>query len=290
MAKAAAKNTKPVPKAAGKPTQAVTTTTKKEVAKSNVDAALLREQVAGQGVSTDAADNIVPLVYTLQSQSPVCLKQKPEYIKGATAGMFWPRGSKDLWDGEEEGVRVVPCFFSKCWLEWMPDRGGFVGRHDKRPAEAEGIPDPKDPKRIVWTMPNGNTVQESREFACLVLGVGDKLFGEAIPAVFSFTGSDHTSARAWMSLCNRKRTPKGAKASLYEYTYLLKTVAKSNDKGDWYGKIAEDIDERTADEYFVMAHEVAKGFGGGTLSAGDHDVAEAGDGSSSTDSEDDDNI
>lgn len=249
------------------------------LAKNNVDVSLLREQDAGVGVSTDAADNIVPLIYVLQAQSPQCLKQKPEYIKGAEAGMFWPRGSKDLWEGEEEGIRVVPAHFSKCWVEWKPDRGGFVARHAERPEVAEQVKNPKDPEQTIWVMPSGNVLNESREFIVMVL---DK-FDSPSPFVVSFTGSNHTAARAWMSLINRKQTPKGNKASIFEYVYEMKTVAKSNDKGDWYGITVDDTDERTSDDTYLLARNLAMAVGTGAMKPAAPDETVDGDGTSDDD-------
>ena len=205
MAKTTAK---PAPK--GKQ-QAVTTTAKKEVIRSNADVSLLMEQDAGAGVSTDISDNIVPLVYILQAQSPQVLRQKPEYIKGAEAGNIWPRGEKQVWDGEEEGVEVVPVYFDKVWIEWRPNRGGFVARHRERPELAEQRAlDPQRPDRMSWVLPSGNIVQESREHAVLVLGKYDN----PTPFVIPFSGSNHTASRAWMGLMNRKKTPKGNKAEI----------------------------------------------------------------------------
>jgi hypothetical protein len=50
-------------------------------------------------------------------------------------------------------------------------------------------------------------------------------------------GSDHKTARLWNGDRIRKRHPAlGAKIPpCYLYVYNLKTIAKTNDKGDWYG-------------------------------------------------------
>src|ERR1700685_4286761 len=44
---------------------------------------------AGKGVSKDRDDKFVPIIRVRQSQSPECLRQRPEYIAGAEAGDFF---------------------------------------------------------------------------------------------------------------------------------------------------------------------------------------------------------
>lgn len=260
---------------------ATTTGGKGKAVTSNVDVSALMEQDAGMGVSTDIADNIVPLIYILQAQSPQVLKQKPEFLrdglgkgKAAVAGCMWPRGEKQAWDAEEEGVEVVPVHFDKCWIEWRPNRGGFVARHKERPADAvQKALDPQKPDRLSWVLPNGNIVQESREHVVLVLGKYD------VPTAFvlPMTGSNHTASRAWMGLMNRKKTPKGNKAASFAYKYLVKTIAKSNDDGDWFGYVVEDTSEMVDPETYLLAREIAGDFAGGKLRAGDHDASVGGD-------------
>src|SRR4051812_21319875 len=91
----------------------------------------LYKKDAGRGVSTAMEDNVVPLIYILQALSPQVQKKKEEYVEGAEPGYIWFRGTKKVVG--EEGIAVVPCYYSKVWIEWMPNRGGFVARHDERP-------------------------------------------------------------------------------------------------------------------------------------------------------------
>jgi len=271
MAKTTAKKTAPAPAAKGKH---VTTATKKDVAVSNVDVKLLMKQDAGDGVSTAAEDNIIPLIYILQAQSPQALKQKPEYIKNAVAGNIWPRGSKTLIDGEEDGLPIIPVAFKKWWVEWRPDRGGYAGRHEYdatadnkgRPVDAEWHEDPKNPGMGKWVRESGNELVETREHAVLAL-INENWTG----AVISMSGSNHTASRAWMGLMKDKRIPESEdRAPSYGYVYCAKTIAKTNAKGDWYGWEVEDgmgdsevtflpeIEDGVA--LYKMARQLAKDF------------------------------
>ena len=227
-----------------KPGKAVATTGGKQVKTADVDISLLMRQDAGRGVSTAAEDNIIPLIYILQAQSPQALKQKPEFIKGAVAGMLWPRGTKTLIDGEETGMPFIPVAFKKVWNEWGAERGdGFFGQHpydatdeNKGRPESTWIEDPKKPGKGKWEMENGHILVETRVHAGLGL-----IDGNWTGCVVSMSGSNHTASRAWMGLMKGKKIPgSDDRAPSFAYVYNLKTIARSNDDGDWYGWQVED--------------------------------------------------
>jgi hypothetical protein len=193
---------------------------------------------AGRGVSTAANDNIVPLIYVLQSQSPQALRQKTEFIPGAQAGMFWMRGTKEVVDGEE-GLPVVIVHLNVVWVEWRPNRGGLVGRHASKPANAvQKALDAQKPDRLSWVLPNGNVVVETREHAIIRVDTGDAY-------VIPLSGSNHGAARQLMTSINRKKIPgTDLKAAVYGYQWRMKTIAKTNDDGDWFGiMFEEEMDE-----------------------------------------------
>lgn len=190
-------------------------------------------QYAGAGVSHAQEDNIIPLVYLLQSNSPQVQRGHEKHIDGAQAGDVWLRNEPD---GEniingQEGLVVQPCFFSKCWIEWLPDRGGFAGRHQDRPEDAALRTVVTDNGTEVqrWVRPNGNIVVETREYAVIV-HVGDKRLGYVIP----FSGSGHTPARNWMTTIGKKKLPNGADAPAFAYLYRLVPKLRTKGPNSWY--------------------------------------------------------
>jgi hypothetical protein len=275
----------------------------KEVATSD-DLTKLMEQDSGRGVSTAAEDNIIPLIYILQAQSPVAMKQKQEYIKGAEAGNIWPRGTKTLIDGENDGLSAIPVAFSKWWMEWRPERGGLVARHpyrataeDKgRPTGTEWEEDPKNPGMGKWQH-NGNDVIETREHVVLA-----KIKGEWQGYVVAMSGSNHTASRSWMGLMKSKKIPGSDKrAASFAYVYTMKTIPKTNDKGDWYGWQIEDGLDGDGEVTFVggidggpelykIARQLAADFEAGTKVADIGDPDETGGTSTDNSGEDDKHI
>lgn len=218
--------------------------TKTEVARAEsggVPAAIAQQMArdAGQGVSKDAEDNLVPLVYILQALSPQVLKRNENYIDGAEAGMIWLRNSPvPIVDGDE-GILFQPCHFHKDWVEWIPrdSGGGFVARHAECPKNAERIEDPKRPGRVKHVMPNGNEIVETRYHAGLVYGVTD----QPLPYVIPMSRSGHSVSRGWMFMMNGKSLPNGGGTPpSFSCLYRLKTKVRQNVDGEWFTWLVED--------------------------------------------------
>jgi hypothetical protein len=185
---------------------------------------------AGKGVSTDQADNLIPLIYVLQPLSPVCNKRDPSYIEGAEPGALWLKNSANPIVDGETGFVFQPCFFSKDWVEWVPRDagGGYAGRHATLPKEAKELRDPKNPQKVKYVMPNGNECIETRYHAGYVLTDNGPL-----PYVIPMSSTAHTASRGWMFMMNGKRLG-GNKLPSWACTYRLKTKQKSNAAGTWF--------------------------------------------------------
>lgn len=192
----------------------------------------------GKGTSQNQEDNLVPLIYILQSNSPQVTDRNPDYIEGAKPGDIWLRNAPVPIVKGDVGMLFQPCFFSKDWVEWKPHRGGYAGRHDSRPDDATEQPDPQDKERKLWVRKNGNIVTETRYHIGYVI---DEETGAAVPFVIPFSGSGHTVSRQWMFSMNSKAIP-GVEGSAPSWAclYRLKTKFTSNAKGDWFKFDPED--------------------------------------------------
>lgn len=213
---------------------------------------------SGRGVSTEASDNIVPMVYILQKGSPQVNEQDPQYIPGAKAGSIWLRNSAVELVAGAEGILFQPCHFDKAWPEWVPrDRGGgFVARHGNRAATArdavrfksmglasppevgEDVPDVEDaayridPKNKMksWFRPNGNELKLTRNHAGHVV-LSDR---DVLPYVIPLTGSGHGVSRNWMFAMMSKRRKDGRILPAWSCLYRLTTRWRKNQAGDWW--------------------------------------------------------
>jgi len=203
----------------------------------------------GGGLSKDQADNLVPLIYLLQPLSPQVMKGDPARIEGAEAGDIWLRNAeKPIIKGDKEGMVFQPCYFYKDLVEWMPDRCGFVGRHDisclPNVATKKGwtgtlndvkeIHDderPNAPPRYVRSS-NNNEIVETRYF------VGNVFFEDGrqpLPFVIPLSSTGHSFGKQWMFLQNSQALPDGTPIDKsWVVLYRLRTVMKTNSQGSWY--------------------------------------------------------
>lgn len=209
----------------------------------------MQESEGRRGTSQRAEDNIVPLVYLLQALSPQVNRKKPEYIEGAAAGDILLRNNsaRPIVPGDE-GCVVVPVHFSVNWLEWRPNRGGFVARHPEAldrpgvcPVPGAKMVDAKNDRGediLVMRSPQGNDLIQTREHVVLIDGQ---------PYVIPFSGTKHTASRTWMSRINQKQHGNKIVDS-FSCAYILKTIAKSNQKGDYFVYDVDDLPDLNPDD------------------------------------------
>lgn len=192
---------------------------------------------AGQGVSMDQADSMVPLIYILQTNSPQVNERDPAYIEGARPGCLWLRNAPTPIVDGKQGPLVQPCYFYKEVVEWGPKRGdGFIARHDHNPKHPQGMPDDavpgkNDEGKDIMTNPRGTVYVETR---CHVVLVHDPDgINDPVPYVFPLTGSGHTPSRQWTFMM-RNKTVGGKVLPSYAMLYRLPTVQRKNSQGSWF--------------------------------------------------------
>lgn len=206
---------------------------------------------AGKGVSTLSEDNLVPLIYILQSNSPQVIPRNPKQIGGAAAGDIWLKAmsSEDCIIRGDEGMWFQPCYFSKACIEFVPRSagGGFVARHPTMPREAKQVPHPERGNEgvMMWQMPNGNEVREVREHAGFVVTPKGRF-----PYICSLSGTGHSFSRAWMTIQQSKRV-QGIKEPLPAFSclYQLRTAPRKNKHGEWFMYEVTRDRWATQDEY-----------------------------------------
>jgi hypothetical protein len=190
---------------------------------------------AGMGVSFKQEDQLLPLIYILQTGSPAVDKRGDNYVDGAEPGDFWLRNALDPIANGEEGISVIPCEMQRTWIEWLPNRQGFVQRHDAPPIDMKTSTERDDSgreKTILKREGNGNIIQDTREFFLLVDGQ---------PFVLPCTGTKHTFARQWNTFYKQFHHPKtGDVMPAFSRKYRLTTIPASNAIGKWFGLKFQD--------------------------------------------------
>ncbi len=164
----------------------------------------------------------IPFVRILQKLSPQLNKQKPEYVEGAEEGQFFNTITKMVYGSS---IRCIVLKFEHMYIEWRPERGGFVGYHSPEHAEQLAV----DHTFGNWKTKDGNLLQET--YAYLVLIEGHEREGVC---VLSMGSSSIKVAKQWNRLMVTHIMENGKQARPYYLVWELKTEYMSNDKGDWY--------------------------------------------------------
>jgi len=164
----------------------------------------------------------VPFLRVLQKGSPQLNKNKPEYVEGAEVGELFNTVTKETYG---DSVEVVVLKFEHMYIEWLPDRGGFVQYHT--PENALNVA--ADTTFGHWKAANGNELTET--YAYIVIIAGRESEGIM---VLSLAGSAIKVAKEWNRLMTTHVMDNGKKARPYYIVWNLKTEYKENDKGDWY--------------------------------------------------------
>lgn len=197
---------------------------------------------------TSAADYAIPFLNLLQKGSPQCDKDESAYIKGAEAGMFLDTGTGELL----ESVRIVPCHYTRKFVEWKPreEGGGLVAQYE--PGEEPQLPmnEKGQPQRE-----NGNILVDTRYFFCIRLN-GEN---EPSPVVVSMSSTQTKKAKTWMSRMQAiKATGENGMRftpPMHSHVWVLSSVTESNDKGSWKGFKIELEGPITAKDLFQKAKD-----------------------------------
>tara|TARA_R110000824_G_scaffold231464_1_gene419336 strand:+ start:6879 stop:7661 length:783 start_codon:yes stop_codon:yes gene_type:complete len=212
---------------------------------------------AGQEDIT-AADVSIPFLRILQQMSPQCIRSKGEYIEGAQAGQIFNTVTGELWP-EDDGPIIIPCSYNFKYILWA----------DRSSKTAEGIqatfvrgqdlpPTTKDDRGRDITE-EGHVLTPTSEFFVLIFNPETNAFEQA---VMSLSSTQLTPGKKWAALIKQQvqQTAEGPKpAALFSRMYKAKTLARSNDDGDWsvwdinlHG-VVEDIDLYRAAKSFSSA-------------------------------------
>ena len=176
-------------------------------------------------------DFAIPFIRVLQPLSPQVQKQDGKYVAGASAGDLYNTVTDEIYDGEK-GISIVPCAYTKKYLEWIPREkgGGLVNPNHDISILSKCVRDEVTNRFIT---PDGNEIVETAQFFILVLE------DEPQQAVLAFTSTQLGVARKWSTMLRMARVQnnKGVsvRAPMFAYTYKLTTNTQSNEKGSWNG-------------------------------------------------------
>jgi hypothetical protein len=191
------------------------------------------ESFAGEGMEEVTAEDLaIPFLRILAQLSPQVNKRDGAYVDGAEAGMIFNTVSNEVYDGEQ-GISVVPCYFNRRFIEWQPraSGGGFVSSHSPDDAIVKTTTKNDRGEDI---LPNGNLLTNTAQFFVIMPHAG-----ALHKCIITMSSTQLKKSRRWLALqaSFQGKRKDGTLFNLPSFSqmYRLKTVAESNDKGDWFG-------------------------------------------------------
>lgn len=198
-----------------------------------------------------------PVLTVLQKGSPQIDKSEPEYIEGAEAGMICNTLTGELFNNDHQDLFVIPVSYRKSYLEWKPDRGGFVKDY-KEDLSIETKATRND--KGMLELENGNLLTLTAEYIVLIV---DELTHTTQAAVIRMSSTQLKKSRQWNTLITQRQLKgndgKFFPAPFFFTVWRLTTTQEQNDKGKWFGwKIAKykdvnDQDLQNGMDYYAAA-------------------------------------
>lgn len=253
--------------------------------KGAVDLSLILGDAAAEAPMT-RADIAIPFLKIAQKMHPHLNPRDPAYVPGLVEGDFFDPVTGERWPGQE-GVLVVVAEYQRTFLEWKPNRGGFVRDHGNNEALAlAGTEKNEKGKNIVLEATSkaraGNEVAETMMYYLLVV---NPQTGDFVQKVFGMTATHLKYARRW----NTKKTSfrvMGPNDQLFMpgWPYLswkITTVQEQNDLGSWMSpKIEQSIptlELPNGEALYLAARDFAAAIRGGEVRARVEDLDQGGD-------------
>lgn len=174
-------------------------------------------QYAGKGTEqvTDTKTAYLKIAQTLSDE---CIKQKPNYIPGLEAGMFFCPTTKKVFGAE---IDVIVLATRKSYLI-TNDKDEFIGFEDciqptwRRDADGRLRTEKGEIAKV--------------QYSYLVV-TPDKLDE---PMVLIIKKSDIPAARDWNTMIKTTKLEDGSLCPIFGVIYTLSTVFRENDSGSWF--------------------------------------------------------
>lgn len=182
--------------------------------------------------NTTIADYARTFLVMLEKMSPHLDEDNLKYIKGAKPGDIINTVTGEFWPGGE-GLTVVPCYYDKKDVQWLPNRGGFVSEHDvsenlmsKTKRSDDGRSD---------QLPNGNTLTPTATFYVAY----EKKDGTWDWGIIAMSYSRLRSSREWLTKMQgikfkHPQTGDSYTPPMYSHTYTLRSKKMQKEDKTWF--------------------------------------------------------
>lgn len=188
------------------------------------------------GLNLTLDDLLVPFLGLLQKDSKELDPDEEKYIEGAAEGMLVNKASKQLFDGEA-GILIVPAFRRHSFVEFLPDRGGFVADHDLNSSVVAAAKAASTKRNELFTK-SGNILTETFSLFAITL---DEQLNPTGYVVVPFSSSKIAVWRGYWTKIDTCLVQVGGERKklsqvTYDYSHLVRLGSKfqKNDKGKFF--------------------------------------------------------
>jgi hypothetical protein len=182
----------------------------------------------------DVSTKSVPFLRIAQDLTPQRKKERAEYIDGLDVGMYFNTITRKI---VAKPFRCIVLAFEHMYIEWKPNREGFVERHSIANATRLALDPTKFGKwyrkdtgdgKDVNTM---NVLQETYTYALII--EGHEAEG---PIILSLASGSMKTAKAWNRLMTTHILDDGSLAKPYYLVWSMDTeyVPAKQGKSDYY--------------------------------------------------------
>ncbi len=187
-------------------------------------------QDAGLGAEDASADDMtIPFLRIAQALSDEVDKRHSAYIKGLEVGDFFNSATQKVWPNKK-GLHLIPVLFQRKYIEWKPNRGGYVQEHNSTIMGQVTRTDGAD------LLDNGNEVVLHATWYCLVV---DLKTGETEQVVMDLSKTQHKKSRSLVTKLKSISLVNGSGQRFNPPTFYnlvhVHSVGESNDYGRWEG-------------------------------------------------------
>lgn len=216
-----------------------------ETLKATVPAAFMDDVMADAGAGLEhvtTADQMIPFLRILQSNSPQAIKRNAAYVESAEPSMLINTATTRVYDGEK-GCLVIPCTYQRRYTEWWPRdddaKGAETGKglvRDWGQDDSILAKTTKD-KRNRDVTAQGTYISTDGTFYCLLV---DEETGAHERVVVTMTSTQLKKSRRWNTIMSSFQIPRPDGRGtftppIFYRSYRLTTVPEGNDNGDWFG-------------------------------------------------------
>jgi len=199
------------------------------MAKEKVDYSYLAEEAANiegfEGI--DLSTMAIPFIRILQTMSPQLKKNKSEYIPEAEEGDIVNSITGKIYD---RPLKFVCLKFDRLYIEWKPNRGGFVQPHLPEDIAIRNDLVMTPEYKLIDPNTNNEFVDTYMYYIILPDYVEDGV------CLLSLQSTQIKQGKKLNSILRNTMIPgTKIKAAPYQIVCSLITTEETNDKGDWIG-------------------------------------------------------